>query len=146
MAQGGAERGLAEFAAEIQDPECLQRGGGVVAHKGAQGIADRVGMTCQEAPGLFAEFAVGSGEGGDEFGGGKAAEIADRRQLPVGGHDAENASVGFVPGVGGVEVAQPQIGPVGDVNGSVGALLDVNRAEALVFGRDERVAVDGAEA
>jgi hypothetical protein len=145
VAQGGAPGGLVEFVAQVQDPEGFEGGRRIGVDEAAQVGRVYVGPAGDEEAGLFAEFTVRVGEESEEFGGRHAAQIARGGARLIARGEAEDAAVGLVPGVAGVEVAQAQVGPVGDVDGAVGALLDVDRAEGFVVGRDERGGVGGTK-
>ena len=95
---------------------------------------------------MLAMLAVGMREERHEIVRRHRAEIQRARSDEIFRHDAKDAAVGLVPRVGGVEVAQAHVGPIGDVDRAVGAELDIHGAKRFVVGGHERSLVHGAKA
>ena len=91
-------------------------------------------------------LAVGMREKRHEFVRRHCAQIQWARSDEVFWHHAKNAAVGLVPRVCRIEVAQPHVGPIGDVDRAVGTEFNVHGAERFVVGRHERGLVHGTKA
>jgi hypothetical protein len=122
---GGAPR-----APRARPPHWLRSGASRVSRSGSE----RGG---EQATGLFPQFAIGMGKQREQCRRGLAAQIARARKGASGRRDAVDAPGRLVPGVGGIQVTEPEVGPIGDVDRAVGTALQVDRPEGAIFARDQ---------
>jgi hypothetical protein len=137
MMQLRTQAGLLDFSAQVEHPEGLERVLPIGFDPGEQGVPQRFGARGEQATGLFPQFAIGMGKQREQCRRGLAAQVARARQGASGRRDAVDAPGRLVPGVGGIQVTEPEVGPIGDVDRAVGAALQVDRPEGAILARDQ---------